>query len=323
MSRLGTNAGPRPGYKKDKDMLRKYKIYLSIFIVSIFFCSLGMADKVKDGIEYLNVGYTKSLLSDVDLKDAQVAMDLWVKELSKASKNPLVPKSILIDDLPSLVRAINAKQVDVLGLSCLDYFKIRDKVNLEPAMVTIIGGKPSKEFSLITRRDKFSNLNDLKNGKLLVNDEKPANGVPLMWLDTYLIKQEGLNSRQIFASIKEVNKVSKAVLPVFFEQVDACLVSRSGFETMVELNPQIGEQLSIIATSPGFVLGGVFFRKDFREDIKKLIMDTCMKFCTYPSGRQIVTLFKAEAFAPFKPSYFETLLDLTQEYERLEAQKKL
>ena len=304
-------------------MLRNYKIYLGIFLVSTLFCSLGMADKVKTGREYLNVGYTKSVLSDVDWKDAQVAMDLWVKELSKASKNPLYPKSILIDDLPALVRSINDKQVDVLGLSCLDYFKIKDKVNLEPAMVAIIGGKPSKEFSLITRRDKFSKLKDLKNGKLLVSDEKPANGVPLMWLDTYLIKQEGLNSRQLFASIKEVDKVSKAVLPVFFKQVDACLVSRSGFDTMVELNPQIGEQLKILATSPGFVLAGVFFRKDFREDIKKLVMDTCMKFCTYPSGRQIVTLFKAEAFAPFKPSYFETLLDLTKEYERLQAQKKL
>jgi ABC-type phosphate/phosphonate transport system substrate-binding protein len=305
-------------------MLRKYKLFLSIFLISIFFCSLGMADKVKDSIEYLNVGYTKSLLSDVDMKDAQVAMDLWVKELSKASKNPLHPRSILIDDLPALIRAINAKQVDVLGLSCLDYFKVRDKVNLEPAMVAIIGGKPSKEFSLITRREKFSvNVKDLRNGKLLVNDEKPGNGVPLMWLDTYLIKHDGLNSKQLFGNIKEVDKVSKAVLPVFFKQADACLVSRSGFETMVELNPQIGEQLTIIATSPGFVLGGVFFRKDFREDIKKLIMDTCMKFCTYSSGRQIVTLFKAEAFAPFKPSYFETLLELTKEYEHLQAQKKL
>jgi ABC-type phosphate/phosphonate transport system substrate-binding protein len=303
-------------------MLIKYKLYLSIILISMLFCSLGMADKVKDGIEYLNVGYTKSTLSDVDLKDAQVAMDLWVKELSRASKNPLYPKSILIDDLPALVQAINARQVDVLGLSCLDYFKIRDKVNLEPAMVAIIGGKPSKEFSLIARRDKFQHLNDLKSAELLVNEEKPANGVPLMWLDTYLIKQEGLNSRQLFGSIKEVDKVSKAVLPVFFKQADACLVSRTGFDTMVELNPQIGEQLTILATSPGYVLAGVFFRKDFREDIKKLIMNTCVNFYTYPSGRQILTLFKAEAFAPFKPSYFETLLDLTKEYGRLQTQKK-
>jgi len=305
-------------------MFGKYKISLTILIILALTCSLGMADKVKPDVEYLNVGYTKSLLSDVDFKDAQVAMNLWVKELSKADKNPLYPRSILINDLPSLIRAINAKEVDVLGLSCLDYFKIRDKVNLEPAMVVIIGGKPSKEFSLITRWDKSPrNVVDLRNTKLLVNDEKPGNGVPLMWLDTFLVKQGASSSRKFFASIKEVDKVSQAVLPVFFNQVDSCLVSRSGFETMAELNPQIGEQLAIVATSPGFVLGGVFFRKDFREDIKKLIMDTCMKFCTYPAGKQIVTLFKAEAFAPFKPSYFETLLDLTKEYERLQAQKKL
>jgi ABC-type phosphate/phosphonate transport system substrate-binding protein len=305
-------------------MFGKHQICLIFLIILISIFSLGMADRVKDGIEYLNVGYTKSLLSDVDFRDAQAAMDLWVRELSKSTKNPLYTKSILIDDLPSLIRAINAKQIDVLGLSCLDYFKIKDQANLEPGMVVIINGKPSKEFSLIASRDKaLKNLGDLKNGKLLVYDERPGQEVPLMWLDTFLIKQNAACSKQLFSNIKNVDKVSQAVLPVFFKQADACLVSRSGFETMVELNPQLGEQLSILATSPGFVLGGVFFRKDFREDIKNLIMDTCMKFCTYPAGRQIVTLFKAEAFSPFKPSHFETLLDLIKEYKNLQTKKKL
>ena len=304
-------------------MLGRHLICLSFLLVVITVGSSGMATTTKDGVEYLNVGYTKSLLSDVDFKDAQVAMDLWVRELSKASHNPLRPKSILIEDLPSLVRALNAKQIDVLGLSCLDYFKIKDQVDLEPGMVAIIGGKASKEFSLITRGDKaLQGLGDLKNGKLLIHDEKPGKGVPQMWLDTFLVKQGLTRSKYFFANIKEVDKVSQAVLPVFFKQADACLVSRSGFETMVELNPQIGEQLSIQTTSPGFVLGGVFFRKDFRADIKKLIMDTCMKFYTYSSGKQILTLFKAEAFSPFKPSYFETLLDLTKEYADLESKKK-
>lgn len=250
-------------------MIRKFRLSLGSLLVIVIISSLGMAETVRDGIEYLNIGYTKSLLSDVDFKDAQVAMDLWVKELSKSTKNPLQPRSILIDDLPALIRAINAKQVDVLGLSCLDYFKIKDQVNLEPGMVVIIGGKPSKEFSLITRRDKgLKNLGELKNSKLLVCDEKPGNGVPLMWLDTFLVKQGVPSSKRLFISIKEVDKVSQAVLPLFFKQVDACLVSRSGFETMVELNPQIGEQLTILATSPGFVLGGVFFERIFGKILR-------------------------------------------------------
>jgi hypothetical protein len=97
----------------------------------------------------------------------------WISSQRKqADKNPLYPRTILIDDLPSLIRAVNAKEVDVVGLSCLDYFKIKDKVNLEPAMVVILGGKPSKEFSLITRRDNSPrNLTDLRNTKLLVCDD--------------------------------------------------------------------------------------------------------------------------------------------------------
>jgi ABC-type phosphate/phosphonate transport system substrate-binding protein len=147
--------------------------------------------------------------------------------------------------------------------------------------------------------------------------------IPLMWLDTFLIKHGTSNSRSLFANIKGVEKISQAVIPVFFKQADACLVPRKGFETMIELNPQLGEQLTIVATSPCYILAGVFFRKDFREDIKNLILQTCLKFNTYPSGKQILTLFKAEAFVPFKSSYFDNLLELIKEYEHLQGTKKL
>ncbi len=164
-------------------------------------------------------------------------------------------------------------------------------------------------------------LGDLKNGNLFIHDEKPGNGVPQMWLDTFLVKQGLTRSKYFFTNIKEVDKVSQAVLPVFFKQADACLVSRSGFETMVELNPQIGEQLAIQATSPGFILGGVFFRRDFRADIKKLIMDTCMKFSTYSWENKFSPSLRPRPFLHLSPLILRPC-SISKEYADLQSKKK-
>jgi ABC-type phosphate/phosphonate transport system substrate-binding protein len=295
-------------------------ILVSIMIVSPGLSEQGEQVKPATGQGYLNVGFPKYILFDVDIKDAKVAMELWANELSKINKLPLKTRSIIIHDLPSLVKALKNKQIDVIGLPSLDYLKIKDEVDLIPALGTILGGKHGEEYVLITRTDKAPpmSLKELKNNKLVFQRDRFVGNVPLMWLDTLLLKRGLPVSKHFFADIKTVNKVSRAVLPVFFKQMDACLVTRRGFDTMVELNPQLGEQLKILDASPIFVLGVVVFRKDFNEDYRNKIIKTAIDFRKLPSGKQILTLFKVDDFFPFHNSDLDTLLGLLEEYKHLQ-----
>jgi ABC-type phosphate/phosphonate transport system substrate-binding protein len=301
-----------------------FTILVSIMIVSPGFSAPDGQSKPASGRGYLNVGFPKYMLFDVDIKDAQVAMELWANELSKINKLPLKTKSIIVHDLPSLVKALNEKQIDVIGLPSVDYLKIKDEVSLEPALGTVLGGKHGEEYVLITRIDKApKSLKELKNNKLVFQRDRFVGNVPLMWLDTLLIKQGLPVSEHFFADIKTVNKVSQAVLPVFFNQMDACIVTRRGFETMVELNPQLGEQLRVLSTSPVLVLGVVVFRKDFNEEYKKRIIKTALNFKNIPSGKQILTLFKVDDFYPFHDSDLDSLLGLLEEYKHLQRHNKI
>ena len=251
-------------------------------------------------------------------------MELWANELSKMNKLPLKTRSIIINDLPSLVKALKNKEIDVIGLPSLDYLKIKDEVDLVPALGTILGGKHGEEYVLITRVDKATmSLNSLKNNKLVFQRDRFVGKVPLMWLDTLLIKQGLPVSEHFFTDIKTVNKVSQAVLPVFFKQMDACLVTRRGFDTMVELNPQLGEQLKILDASPIFVLGIVVFRKDFNEEYRKRIIKTALDFRKLSSGKQMLTLFKVDDFFPFHNSDLDTLIGLLEEYKHLQHNKRM
>jgi ABC-type phosphate/phosphonate transport system substrate-binding protein len=293
-------------------------------MISPGFSEPGDQIKPASGQGYLNVGFPKYILFDVDIKDAQVAMELWANELSKMNKLPLKTRSIIINDLPSLVKALKNKQIDVIGLPSLDYLKIKDEVELIPALGTVLGGKHGEEYVLISRIDKAPNgLKELKSNKLVFQRDRFVGNVPLMWLDTLLIKQGLPVSEHFFTDIKTVNKVSQAVLPVFFKQMDACLVTRRGFDTMVELNPQLGEQLRILNASPIFVMGVVVFRKDFNEEYRKRIIKTAVDFRKLSSGNQMLTLFKVDDFFPFHNSDLDTLLELLDEYKYFQHHKTI
>ena len=53
------------------------------------------------------------------------------------------------------------------------------------------------------------------------------------------------------------------------EDTDACVVARTGFETMCEINPQIGKQLKVIASSPEVVPAVFCFRADYSPPFKE------------------------------------------------------
>jgi ABC-type phosphate/phosphonate transport system substrate-binding protein len=312
--------------KTMKSLIRTwlFTILVALVMVASGFSEPGKQNKPASGQGYLNVGFPKYMLFDVDIKDAQVAMELWANELSKINKLPLKTRSIIIHDLPSLVKALKSKQIDVIGLPSVDYLKIKDEVSLEPALGTVLGGKHGEEYVLITRIDEApKSLKELRNNRLVFQRDRFVGNVPLMWLDTLLIKQGLPVSEHFFADTKTVNKVSQAVLPVFFKQMDACLVTRRGFETMVELNPQLGEQLKVLSTSPVLVLGVVVFRKDFNEEYKKLIINTALNFKNIPSGKQILTLFRVDDFFPFHNSDLDSLIGLLEEYKHLRHKKTM
>jgi hypothetical protein len=72
-----------------------------------------------------------------------------------------------------------------------------------------------------------------------------------------------------FGSVEEKVKVSQALLSVFVGQSDACLFPDESYKTMVELNPQLKQKLRTIVTLDNLLIGIGFFRKTYKENLKK------------------------------------------------------
>jgi ABC-type phosphate/phosphonate transport system substrate-binding protein len=129
----------------------------------------------------------------------------------------------------------------LVGMPSLDFLQIKDKIPLEPALSYSLNNQVGTEYVLIVPKDKESHsLSGLKNKKIIIHKHDDTGLIPILWLNS-LLRQQGLPPAERFCgSIKKVDQVSQAVLPVYFRQADCCVVTCDGFETMKELNPQLG-----------------------------------------------------------------------------------
>ncbi len=191
---------------------------------------------------------------------------------------------------------------------------------MEPATVGLRnGGQVLEEYVVLVHRDSGINeLAELRGKNVLVG--LGANyKIAQMWLDVILL-QRGLPAAQsMLHTIRRVNKPAQAVFPVFFRQSDGCVVARRTFETMVELNLQVGEQLKSLARSPGFLPDLMCFRTQYDEATKNLILDSALRLHTKVEGQQMQGLFRVEQIGLFNSVYLDNLVQLLADYDELTA----
>jgi ABC-type phosphate/phosphonate transport system substrate-binding protein len=230
-------------------------------------------------------------------------------------------ETTIFDDLPSLKKAIEEEKVDMITMTGLDYLEIEKEMATKPSLVGVSGEGVTKTYVVLVRADSgIKKIEQLKGRKLL--SESGTNGqIALRWLDVVLMQRGFPEARDFFKPVKLVEKASKAILPVFFKQADACVVSREAFNTMLELNPQIGKSLMILVASPAFLDNVVFFRSGYDEKSKNDLIESGLKFNEEPEGQQVLMLFRKTRIVRFQPEYLETLRLLQRDYEELKAKK--
>jgi len=104
----------------NRDSMRKAKKHIILACLAygvILLCraGYGQADNNEFAPEILRVGYSTKFLNDVGVADAQVALELWTRELSKSAMPMLKmqPKPLIEDNLQSIVNALKNREIDL------------------------------------------------------------------------------------------------------------------------------------------------------------------------------------------------------------------
>jgi len=291
---------------------------LAILLTALMLVTSGVrAEESDQGSKIIRVGYSGQLFTETSLRDAQVAIELWTRQVAVGMER-VIPQIVLFDDLEGMVRAVRAGEVDLLSISTLDYLRIRDHTALEPALASVSGIKAEQEYVLLVRRNReVGSLQALRGGRLMVEIGKRESSVSKLWLNSLLLKMGRETAERFFGGVKQVVKTSQAVLPVFFGQADAALVRKSAFETMTELNPQLERALTALITSPQLLPVLVCFSAGGSAEDKRALLVGAVILHRHPRGKQILTLFQVDKMIPFNSEMLVPVVGLLREYEAL------
>jgi phosphonate transport system substrate-binding protein len=217
----------------------------------------------------------------------------------------------------AIAAAVRGKLIDALTVTTEEYWELGADLMSTNTILGVTGGLVTDEYILLVRGDSaIGRISDLRARSLAFFHNPRASLAPV-WIETLLL-QAGLGqTRQFCGRVIQAEKLSQTVLPVFFHQCDACVVTRRGFQIMTELNPQVGQQLKVLATSPAVVPVVFIFRADYNDPARDQIVSEIGGVHSTVAGRQVLTLFQCESLEVHPVAAMDSALELLATHARL------
>lgn len=275
------------------------------------------AGEVSSGLTAFHFGFSTSVMANVNHNDAKAAVKAWARIVAQERDIPADPDPSILDSVREMEAGIRAGNLDAMAMTLPEYRHLAARFSFAELFVCTYGGKTNLNYLLLVRADSgIQSLADLR-GKTLNFFESPKTSLALAWLDIELARQRAKIVDSHFARVTRARKLTSAVLPVFFKQCDATLVDSVGYETMCELNPQVGKQLKPLLASALFMPTVFCLRADYQPRIKPRVLEALAQLHQSPAGQQLLTALQYERMQLTDRSCLEEGLELLATHERM------
>ncbi len=267
--------------------------------------------------ETIRMAFSPKTITYADPKDVSVGLKYYADLQIQENGDRFVSEIRIVNSLEEMVQRLEAKTIDMVGVSAQEYLELRERVSLIPSTCPSWDGNPSHYEILLVRKD--SGISDplQLEGKKVAVDHIGIGNIAMIWLETLVMKKGWTGNGDFLKPVAMAENTSGAVLPVFFGKWDGCIVRERAFETMAVLNPQLKSELVVLAKSPPFFRGVVCFRSDFDPAKLEKIERSTLDLHKSAKGRQILMLFKTDGIIRFKPEFLETTIAMLSEHARL------
>ena len=267
--------------------------------------------------ETLRLGFTYSMFTGVNENDAKASIKALAATVSRERNIPADPDPLLFNGTEAVAAAVRTGAVDAVGMTTDEYAALAGDVRFDRFLMAVKDDDPTEEYVVLVHRAAgVTDMAGLKDKRLSVF-VNPRTCLGPIWLEVLLARAGLPVTAEHFGRVTEWTKLSKPVLEVFFRQADACLVTRRGFATMVELNPQVGAQLAVLAASPAVVPSLFAFRADFSPSLKDRSLREFGVVHTSLAGQQALTIFQVGQVAERPVAALDSALALLADYARL------
>ncbi len=270
-----------------------------------------------DGGQLLRVAVSTETLAGANVSDARAAYTMWIREVTKHMGSvhaEIVPEIFLPSD--QLVSAIRHGSVDCYGITALEYVRVAELTDPNFYLLQDYLADGMEYVLLVHNSSPFHKLADLRGAQILTHYHRDMVLLPA-WLGTLLEANNLPPADQFFASQVSRDNVNQVALPVFFRRVDGACLARRSWDTAVELNPQLGRDVRVLAVSPRLVPIAVCFRVNSSATARHALLEAVTTITSLPAGQQIVAMYQAHAFVVRTSAVMKTAVDMVTRYQRL------
>ncbi|MFN7994873.1 MAG: PhnD/SsuA/transferrin family substrate-binding protein [Bryobacteraceae bacterium] len=261
----------------------------------------------------VRLAISEDVLRGVNKSDATAAIQIWAGEIGRATGLRLATDHTYILSSDRLIAGIRNGMIDLFCLTTQEYRRVTSYVDV--SHIISDGGGGTELLLVVRSADQISNLAGLRGRKIVVLDDAYS-GLAEQWLAVSM-RREGLGSpSQVLGSLTKRYKAAQVVLPVFFGQADACVVTRTALETMFELNPQLSRNLKILSASPKMLTAFLAVAKDFPAQQKQVLFDRILSARTQTAARQVLMLFHSSGFRVVEPELLRNACSLLDAHEK-------
>lgn len=265
----------------------------------------------------IRFAFSKVLFLGVNENDARAAIKIYAESIAADAGLRVAGTPTLLTGVDAMAAALGRGEFDLISLSTPEYDALEARGLGGPIMLTRVGKSHAEELVLLThQRNERRQIADLSGASLLIQEDTRTT-LAQTWLDLVCHGAQMPPPDRTFGKVTRTAKPIHAILPVFFGKSDACLVTRSAWETMGELNPQVKTQLRVLAASPPIVPILTCFRRDCPEDLKERVIAVAVSSDSKLAFQQIMALFKTESLMRESVSALDGTRELIRAHRRL------
>lgn len=289
----------------------------SIFTLLTVFASCCSAKAAEPSLFHLNIGFSSRAFVNVPPEDIKIAVRILA---GKVARNTIGSADSKIYDSPAdIEQDFRAKKLDTIALTPDEFIKLENRVLLDPIMVTATSKGHEVELLLMVRKDSgIRSFGDLRNRRLAIAEkESRYANMYSIWLETLIMRKGLSGDARFFSAVTETKKPSQALMQVFFRKADACIITGQLLDVSVELNPQIGRELTVIERLPKLAGGIIAMRRDLPEVYKQRLRQALLTLHEDQEGKQLFVLFQLKKLVPYRPEYMRATVALYAEHRTL------
>lgn len=281
----------------------------------------GVSARSFADMQQMTLAYLEAGLKDLNDADRHAALQLLSKELTRGSAFEF--KVFSLNSMPEMLDMMAAGKINYIIINSYLYLSERQK--LQPFLGNELWGiqraQDAKEDYVLVVADGFNykGLTSLSGKTVSMHKDYL---LQTFYLDYLVKKQTGLSADRFFKRIKDTRTDSQAVLDVFFNTSDSCLVPQYVVDLVAELNPAVLQGIRVVYHSGAeFIPALVLVAKNNPVEAGDTLRQNLLTLSDNTRGQEILNLFSIKTIKQISFSDLQSMMAIYDDYQAMGVKK--